>query len=230
MGWGFRPVRCSLQTESSAVSPEPFNDGWIQLDTFPSVGYTLPPHWFHITSKRNEVEHPTMTDADFMRLAIQSAWQGLEKGEMPFGACIVKKGQVVSVVHNSAKDNLDTTAHAEIQAIREATRQLRMLELTGCVIYSTCEPCPMCFTACLWASLGRIVYACRIEDAEKAGIRQIPIASSRMKQLGRSGVELVGDVLREESRRLFEAWRRGETRPSKQGATQSVPPVKRRSY
>ena len=154
-----------------------------------------------------------MTDADFMRLAIQAAWQGLGKGEMPFGACIVRKEQVLSVSHNSAKANIDTTAHAEVQAIREASRQLRMLELAGCVIYSTCEPCPMCFTACLWAKIGRIVYACRIEDAEKAGIRQIPISSSRMKQLGQSDVQLVGDVLREDSLKLFEAWSRGKTRP-----------------
>ena len=154
-----------------------------------------------------------MTDADFMRLAIQAAWQGLGKGEMPFGACIVRKEQVLSVSHNSAKANIDTTAHAEVQAIREASRQRRMLELAGCVIYSTCEPCPMCFTACLWAKIGRIVYACRIEDAEKAGIRQIPISSSRMKQLGESGVQLVGDMLREESLKVFEAWSRGKMRP-----------------
>ena len=154
-----------------------------------------------------------MTDADFMRLAIQAAWQGLGKGEMPFGACIVRKEQVLAVSHNSAKADIDTTAHAEVQAIREASRQLRMLELAGCVIYSTCEPCPMCFTACLWAKIGRIVYACRIEDAEKAGIRQIPISSSRMKQLGQSDVQLVGDVLREDSLKLFEAWSRGKTRP-----------------
>ena len=154
-----------------------------------------------------------MTDADFMRLAVQAAWQGLGKGEMPFGACIVRKEQVLSVLHNSAKANIDTTAHAEVQAIREASRQLRTLELAGCVIYSTCEPCPMCFTACLWAKIGRIVYACRIEDAEKAGIRQIPISSSRMKQLGQSDVQLVGDLLREDSLKLFEAWSRGKTRP-----------------
>ena len=156
-----------------------------------------------------------MTDADFMRLAIQAAWQGVEKGEMPFGACVVRKGQVISVAHNSAKANMDTTAHAEVQAMREASRRLQTLELTGCAIYSTCEPCPMCFTACVWAKLGRIVYACRIEDAERAGIRQVPISSSRMNQLGQSSVELVGDVLRNDSLKLFEAWRRGETRPVK---------------
>jgi len=156
-----------------------------------------------------------MTDADFIRLAIQAAWQGVERGEMPFGACIVTRGQVVSVAHNSAKANIDATAHAEVQAIREASRRLKTLELPGCVIYSTCEPCPMCFTACVWAKVSRIVYACRIEDAERAGIRQVPISSVRMNQLGQSGIELVGDVLREESLKLFEAWRQGQTRTSR---------------
>ena len=156
-----------------------------------------------------------MTEADFMQLAIRSAWQGVAKGEMPFGACIVRKGQVVSVAHNSAQTDMDTTAHAEVQAIRAASRRLKALELTGCVIYSTCEPCPMCFTACVWAKVGRIVYACRIEDAERVGIRQVPISSARMNKLGQSGVEMMGDVLREESLKLFEAWRRGETRPSR---------------
>lgn len=156
-----------------------------------------------------------MTDADFMQLAIQVAWQGVEKGEMPFGACIVRNGQMISVAHNSAKANIDTTAHAEMQAIREASRRVKTLELPGCVIYSTCEPCPMCFTACVWSKLGKVVYACRIEDAERAGIRQVPISSARMNQLGQSGIGLVGDVLREESLKLFEAWRRGQTRPSR---------------
>jgi tRNA(Arg) A34 adenosine deaminase TadA len=156
-----------------------------------------------------------MTDAEFIRLAIQAAWQGLEKGEMPFGACLVRNGQVLSVAHNSAKADMDTTAHAEVQAIRLASHRVQALELTGCAIYSTCEPCPMCFTACVWAKVGKIVYACRIEDAERAGIRQVPIPSVRMNQLGQSGVVVVGDVLREDSLKLFDAWRRGEKRPPK---------------
>lgn len=154
-----------------------------------------------------------MTDTDFMRLAIQEARQGLEIGEMPFGACLVRKGQVISVAHNSAKADMDTTAHAEVQAIRLASHRLQTLELTGCAIYSTCEPCPMCFSACVWAKVGKIVYACRIEDAERAGIRQVPISSARMNQLGQSGMLLVSDVLREDSLKLFDAWRRGDKRP-----------------
>ena len=156
-----------------------------------------------------------MTDADFIRMAIQAAWQGGDKGEMPFGACIVRKGQVISVAHNSAKVNMDTTAHAEVQAIREASCRLKSLELTGCAIYATCEPCPMCFTACVWAKVGRIVYACRIEDADKTGIRQVPISSARMNQLSQGGVEIVEDILRDESLKLFEAWRQGGARPVK---------------
>jgi tRNA(Arg) A34 adenosine deaminase TadA len=89
----------------------------------------------------------------------------LEKGEMPFGACVVGNGQVVSIAHNSAKADTDMIAHAEVQAIREASRRVNALELTGGTVYSTCEPRPMGFTACVWAKAERIVYACRIEDA-----------------------------------------------------------------
>ena len=149
-----------------------------------------------------------MVDADFMRMAIQAAREGMGKGEMPFGACIVHKGKVLAVAHNSAKADIDTTAHGEVQAIRAASRQLRQLNLPGATIYTTCEPCPMCFAACLWANLGRIVYACRIEDAAKAGIRQIPIPTIRMKQLSQSDVLITGDVLREDSLKLFDAWSR----------------------
>ena len=66
----------------------------------------------------------------------------------------------------------------------------------------------MCFAACLWANLGRIVYACRIEDVAKVGIRQIPISTTRMKQLSQSDVLITGDVLREDSLKLFDAWSR----------------------
>lgn len=155
-----------------------------------------------------------MTDADYMRLAIQATWRGLDRREMPFGAALVKRGRVVTTVHNSARADMDTTAHAEMQAIRDATRRLKTLDLTGSVIYATCEPCPMCFSACLWANVGRIVYACSIANAEQFGIRQIPMTCEQMKQLSGSRIELAGGVLRDESLELFTAWSRGVTRPS----------------
>ena len=146
-----------------------------------------------------------MSDAEYMRRAIEAAREGLQKGEMPFGACIVQRGRVVAAVHNVARERMDITAHAEMHAIQEACRQLRTLDLSGCVIYSSCEPCPMCFSACFWAKLDKIVYGSRIEDAERVGIWQIPITSSTMKQLSRSSLEIVGDLLREESVELFKA-------------------------
>ncbi len=157
-----------------------------------------------------------MTDADYMRLAIQATWQGLQKGEMPFGACLVTRGKVIAAVHNRARSDLDTTAHAEMAAIREATRRLKTLDLSSSVMYATCEPCPMCFSACLWANVGRIVYACSIADAARFGIRQIPITSGRMKQLSQSKIEVAGGLLRDESLELFTAWSSSEARPRPQ--------------
>jgi tRNA(Arg) A34 adenosine deaminase TadA len=152
-----------------------------------------------------------VTDEDFMRLAIEAARRGIKKGEVPFGACLVKSRRVVVAVHNVSREGMDITAHAEMQAIREACRRLGTLDLSGCIMYATGEPCPMCFSACLWAKVPRIVYGSRIEDMEQAGIWQIPIDTSRMKQLSRGSMEIIGDVLREENLELFKTWMR--TRP-----------------
>lgn len=147
-----------------------------------------------------------MTDQDFMRVAIDAAAKGGRLGEMPFGSCLVRQGRLVTAQHNSAKRNRDITAHAEMQVIREGCRLLKTLDLSGCVLYTSCEPCPMCFSACFWAKVLRVVYGSRIEDAARAGIRQIPIDSAGMKELSRAPLELVGDVLRAESVELFKAW------------------------
>jgi len=149
-----------------------------------------------------------MTDADYMRVAIDMAWKGLKQGEMPFGACVVRNGRVVTAVHNVARRSWDITAHAEVHAIRETCRRLQSLDLSGTVLYASCEPCPMCFSACVWAKIPTVVYGSRIEDAERLGIRQIPIDSARMQQLSRGAMTLVGDVLRAESVELFKAWTR----------------------
>ncbi len=153
-----------------------------------------------------------MTDIDFMKLAIETAREGMKRGQAPFGACIVKDGLVVSCVHNDAFKTVDITAHAEIQAIRNACSKLNDLHLPGCVIYSTCEPCPMCFSACYWANLSRIVYGARIEDAERIGIRQIPITAQTMHRLSKSAMDVKGDVLRDESVGLFVAWSKSGNR------------------
>jgi tRNA(Arg) A34 adenosine deaminase TadA len=147
-----------------------------------------------------------MTDNDFMRIAIDAAGRGLKSGEMPFGACIVKGGRVVAAVHNVSRSRMDITAHAEMHAIQQACRLLKRLDLAGCTVYATCEPCPMCFSACFWAKLDKIVYGSRIEDAERMGIRQMPITSLNMKHASRSKIEIVGDVLRTDNVELFKQW------------------------
>ena len=148
----------------------------------------------------------TIADEHFMRLVVAAASTGIEQGQTPFGACIVKGDAVVSCVHNLVWATTDITAHAEAHAIREACRKLGTIDLSGCTIYSTCEPCPMCFSACHWARITRIVYGARIEDAKAAGFNELTIPNVTMKELGGSPVEVAGGCLRAENIRLFDRW------------------------
>ncbi|NYT02565.1 MAG: nucleoside deaminase [Methanosarcinales archaeon] len=141
-----------------------------------------------------------------MRMAIQVARAGVLEGQTPFGACVVHEGKVLSCLHNSVLKDTDITAHAEVLAIREACRARGSIDLSGCVIFSSCEPCPMCFSACHWARIDKIFYGARIEDAEGFGFHELPISNRLMKELGGSQVALVGDLLREESLAVFREW------------------------
>jgi guanine deaminase len=147
-------------------------------------------------------------DEKFMRLAIEKTREGIRSGQTPFGACIVSKdGQVVACGHNVVWATTDITAHGEVTTIREACRKLGSIDLSGCTIYSTTEPCPMCFSAIHWAKIQRIVYGASIEDARAAGFSEITISNDRMKSEGHSPVEVTGGVLCEECRTLFEEWK-----------------------
>lgn len=158
-----------------------------------------------------------MTDAECMRRAIEAGWEGLRRGQPPFGACVVKDGAVVVAVHNNSHEAMDPTAHAELRAIREACRRLGTLDLSGSVVYASCEPCPMCFVACAWARVGRIVFASRVEDARALGRPPMPMASRHvgsreMKELAGSAIEITADVLREDGLELLRAWAGGTKR------------------
>lgn len=147
-----------------------------------------------------------MKDEEIMRLAIEKAREGIRNGQTPFGACIVKDGKIISCVHNTVWNDNDITAHAEINAIRDACKKLSTIDLSGCTIYSTCEPCPMCFAACHWARISKIVYAARLVDAKSSGFNELMISNNEMKQVGGSKMEIVGDFLRDESLELFNLW------------------------
>lgn len=138
-----------------------------------------------------------------MRRAIAEARRGVAAGQTPFGACIVRDGRVVACRHNAVWATTDSTAHAEVEAIRAACRTLATVDLSGCLIYSTCEPCLMCFGAIHWAKMGTIVYGARIMDAQAAGFSELTIPDGRLKDLAGSPVEIVPDFMREDCLALF---------------------------
>lgn len=123
-----------------------------------------------------------MSDKEFLNLAIEIAKENIAKGGGPFGAVIVKDGEVVARSGNSVTLDNDPTAHAEVNCIRKACRVLGTFDLSGCVIYSSCEPCPMCLSAIYWARLDKLFYAATRRDAASAGFdddfiyREIPLA------------------------------------------------------
>lgn len=145
-------------------------------------------------------------DPRFMRLAIEACQKGIAAGQTPFGACIVRGDDVVAVAHNRVWETTDITAHAEIVALRVACAAVRGVDLRGCVIYSTTEPCPMCFSACHWANLDAIVYGADIADAAGAGFRELTLSNAEMKRLGGSGIEIVSGFMKGECAELFKRW------------------------
>lgn len=107
-----------------------------------------------------------MNKEDFMREAIKLSIKNVEKDGGPFGAVIVKDGKIIAKGVNRVTANIDPTAHAEINAIREAAQKLGTFDLSGCEIYSSCEPCPMCLGAIYWARLDKIYFGNTKVDAK----------------------------------------------------------------
>ena len=107
-----------------------------------------------------------MNKEDFMRKAIELSIENIKNGGGPFGAVIVKNGEIVATGVNRVNDSCDPTAHAEISAIRAASKKLNTFNLSGCDIYTSCEPCPMCLGAIYWAHLDKMYYANTKDDAK----------------------------------------------------------------
>ncbi|MBO5271197.1 MAG: nucleoside deaminase [Muribaculaceae bacterium] len=108
----------------------------------------------------------TNDDIRFLEMAAELAEKNIDNGGGPFGAVIVRNGEVVATGVNRVTADNDPTAHAEVNAIRQACQRESTFNLKGCVIYSSCEPCPMCLSALYWAGVSRIYYGCTQEDAE----------------------------------------------------------------
>ena len=105
-------------------------------------------------------------DAKFMQMAIDLSIENIDTGGGPFGAVIVRNGEVIATGANRVVPNADATAHAEVMAIRNACTKLGTFQLTDCTIYSSCEPCPMCLSALYWAGVKRICYGNTKDDAK----------------------------------------------------------------
>lgn len=103
---------------------------------------------------------------EFMKIAIEEALNGMSCNEGgPFGAVIVRNGEIISTAHNEVVNTNDPTAHAEVMALRKASKLLGRFDLSDCEIYSSCEPCPMCFAAIHWAKIKKLYYGSTREDA-----------------------------------------------------------------
>ncbi len=150
-------------------------------------------------------------DADrLMREAIAVCQRGILAGQSPFGAVIAnRRGEVIHAAHNGVRSECDPTAHAEVVAIRAACRQLETIDLSGHVMVSTCEPCPMCASAIHWSRLDAVVFGARISDARAAGFNELDLPIEFLFETGKSTVEVLTDVLRDECAALFSQWRSG---------------------
>lgn len=110
-----------------------------------------------------------MTNEELMRRAIELSENSVKSGGGPFGAVIARDGEIIAEGSNNVTIDMDPTAHAEVSTIRKACKKLGTFDLSGCVIYTSCEPCPMCFGAIYWAHLEKIYYANDRKDAGKIG-------------------------------------------------------------
>lgn len=148
-----------------------------------------------------------MDDETYMRMALDACRRGVAAGQSPFGACIVMEDRVVACTHNHVWMTTDPTAHAEVHAIRCACQALKRVHLEGATIYSTTEPCPMCFTAIHWARMERIVFAATVQDAKSFGFNELQISNEVMKGVSGSTMRITPNVLREEALAVYREWK-----------------------
>ena len=143
-----------------------------------------------------------MENKKFMKEAIEEA----KRGDFPFGAIIVKDGIIISRAHNSTKE-LDPTAHSEINAIRKACKALHTTNLNGCILYTTCEPCPMCFTAAWWSRISKIVYGIKMKELPKKEW-QFDVECSYLNKKSGNKISIIGGFIRDECLKLYKEWKK----------------------
>lgn len=156
--------------------------------------------------KRMTRKKPAAPNPDFMREAIRLSRRSLKQRQGgPFGAVIVRKGMIVARGWNKVLGTHDPTAHAEVVAIRAACRKLKRFHLEDCVIYSSCEPCPMCLSAIYWARLNRIFFAGTRRDAARIGFQDGSLYRELRLDLSQREIP-IHSLLRAEARDVMDQW------------------------
>jgi len=145
----------------------------------------------------------------FMLKAIELSKKSVENGGGPFGAVIVKDGKIIAEASNSVTKDNDPTAHAEINAIRLAAKKIGTFDLSGCEIYTSCEPCPMCLGAIYWARLDKIYFANTKLDAEKIGFSDQFIYNELQKPIDQRNIPTI-QILRDKALEAFKMWQEKE--------------------
>ena len=148
----------------------------------------------------------------FMKRAIELSLENVRSGRGgPFGCVIARDGDVIAEAVNEVTASNDPTAHAEILAIRRASQKLGCFELTGCALYTSCEPCPMCLSAIYWARIERIYFANLSADAAKSGFDDSAIYAEMKRPPTQRKIPMI-HMLREDALAAFRAW---EKQPGK---------------
>ena len=147
-----------------------------------------------------------------MQLAIDAGHRGLQAGQSPFGCAVALEDQILASSHNTVVLTTDITAHAEINALREACRAADQILLAGAQVATTCEPCPMCMAALHWARVDTVYYGASIADAEQAGFNELQLPAAELLRIGKSSVKLVGDIMADDCRQLFTLWQENPDR------------------
>ena len=151
-----------------------------------------------------------MDHIDYMQMAIDMSRSGMQKGEGgPFGAIVVKDNLIIGKGNNQVILNNDPTAHAEVVAIRDACSRLGNFQLDGCIIYTSCEPCPMCLGAIYWARPDRFFYACTRSDAADIGFDDNFIYQELDLELSQRSIP-ASQVSQNEALEVFKEWKSKE--------------------
>ncbi len=142
-----------------------------------------------------------------MREAIRMAKEGMQANSGgPFGAIVVKNGEIIARACNQVTSHNDPTAHAEVVAIRKACKKLGTFQLDGCIIYTSCEPCPMCLGAIYWARPLKVFYACTRIDAAKADFDDQFIYDELKLDIDKRKIDFE-KIIRDEGLPVFEQWK-----------------------